>query len=212
MKAQSEIVSVVLIITLAISLTATALMWGLPLIQKRQDAAVVERVASYFNQDNPNSLPSEIEFIANTGGEKTFVFDARGLLFLNETENSISFTFFSKVRDVCLAGEPGCPGWISKTVGATCPPSTGIIGKDKVSVVCERADAIADGFNITHKIYFRRLYDVTGTKGVEIDLVKHEASPLTSTGKMLRIFYFTRESVVSDGKTISVTKVKILLG
>jgi hypothetical protein len=208
-KAQTEIISVILIITLVIALTGTILTWALPLIQKRQDAAVAERVAGYFNQDNSNSLPSEIEFIANTGGEKTFSFDVNGLLFLNETGNWLSFTFFSKVRDVCLTGEPGCPssGWVSKTVGATCPPSTGLIGKDKASVVCERADAIADGFNITHRIYFRRLYDATGTKGIEIDLVKHEASPPTSTGKMLRMFYSTRE-----GEPISATKVKILLG
>jgi len=203
-KAQADIISAIIIITIAIGLVSAAYLWGLPLIQKRQDAALVERVANYFNQKNENSLSSKIEYIANSGGEETFNLDVNGLWKLDTTENSISFTFFSRVSNI------GSAAWISLTTGASCPPSTGTLGIDKPSVVCARADTLADGYNITYKIWFRQLDESSGARGYKIKLVPY-TGVLTSAGKSVRIFRGSIDTVPGV-QTLIITEIKILFG
>jgi hypothetical protein len=204
-KAQVDIVSAIIIIIIAIGLVSSAYLWGLPLIQKRQDAALVERVSNYFSQKNENSLPNKIERIANTGGEDTFTLDVNGLWVLDPSENSISFTFFSRVSNI------GSAAWVSLTTAASCPPSVGTLGIDKPSVVCARADTLADGYNITYKIWFRQLDESGGARGYKIKLVQHPTSPLTSTGKSVRIFRGDI-STVPGVQTLIITEIKILFG
>jgi len=227
-KAQVDVISAILIVLIALGLTATAYTWGLPLIQKRQDTAVVERIASHFDQNNANSLPSRIEFVANNGGEQAFTLDANGVWLLNPcpaqelpscspkqnaTEfNSIEFTFFSKVTDVSDKDAEGKPiGFISKTPGASCPPSAGILGKDKSSAVCVKSKQSQDGYEITYKIWFRELDETAGTRGFKIDLTKHEGSSYTSVGKTIRISRQSTNQVPAAGKTLIIPEIKILL-
>jgi hypothetical protein len=206
LKAQSEIISMVLVVVIIIALVGVAYTWGLPLIQKYQSTAVVDRVASSFDQNNPSSLPSEIEFVANTGGEKTFNLDVSGLWQLDETENSISFRFASKVTNVAAIST-----WVSLTPGASYPPTSGISGKDKSSTVFARAEPTGDGYEIMYKVIFREL-DESTTKGYKIKLEKYGDGPTSSTGKTIRIFFGGRELDTSiPGKTLSITKVKLLL-
>jgi hypothetical protein len=204
-KAQADIISAIIIIIIAIGLVSSAYMWGLPMIQKKQDEALAERVSNYFNQNNENSLPSKIKFIADNGGEETFSLDVSGLWTLNTTENSISFTFFNKVSNI------GSATWISLTSGASCPPSTGTVGIDKPSVVCARADTLADGYDITYKIWFRQLDESGGTRGYKISLIQHPGGPAASTGNSVRIFRGDVKTV-TDVKTLIITEIKILFG
>ncbi|MHA1743418.1 MAG: hypothetical protein ACTSV6_04105 [Candidatus Heimdallarchaeota archaeon] len=207
-KAQTDVISAVIIVIIAIGLVSSAYLWGLPLIQKRQDSALAERVFNSFSQTNENSLSSKIEFIANNGGEDTFFLDVNGLWVLDQAENSISFTFFSRASNI------GSSAWVPLTTGATCPPTSGTVGIDKPSVVCARADALGNGYNITYKIWFRALNEST-SRGYKIVLLPYSASvPQTSTGKSVRIF---RGNVYTDttsipGQTLIVTEIKILFG
>ena len=223
-KAQVDIVSAILIVLIALGLTATAYTWGLPLIQKRQDTAVLERISSYFDQNNVNSLPSRIEFIANNGGEQSFTIDANGVWLVNpcskdelaacnpspavasSESNSLQFTFFSKASNVAIQ-----TGFVSLTPGASCPPSAGILGKDKSSVVCVKAEPAQDGFEITYKVWFRELTDTASPRGFKIDLIKHEGSAYSSTGKLIRISRQTTNQVVIGSKTLIIPEIKILL-
>jgi len=82
----SEVISVVLVVLMGIALAGTAYMWGIPMITKRQDTTKVERVYTYFEQSNSNSLVRKIEFIAKNGGEDTFTPDVQGLWTLYERE------------------------------------------------------------------------------------------------------------------------------
>lgn len=227
-KAQVDIVSAILIVLIALGLTATAYTWGLPLIQKRQDTAVVERIAGNFDQNNVNSLPSRIEFVANNGGEQAFTLDANGVWLLNPCPvqelqscnpkegaaefNSIEFTFFSKVTDVSDKDAEGNPiGFISKTPGAGCPPSAGILGKDKSSVVCAKSKQAQDGYEITYKVWFRELEESASARGFKIDLIKHEGSAYTSAGKTIRILRQSTSQAPVGGKTLIIPEIKILL-
>ncbi len=213
-KSQVDIISAILIVLIALSLTGTAYVWGYPLIQKRQASATADRVYSYFNQENSNSLPTVIEYVANNKGEKTISLDVSGLWQLNETENSIQFIFSSKVSNFAL----GTSYPISLTPSASCTPSpspvNGTVGLDKPSVVCVRADRGGDMVTISYKIWFRELYTdpfSPTTKGFKVELVKDTAGLLTSTSKTVKIIFSDTSQQQTDGKTLIITKIKILL-
>jgi len=212
MKGQSEIISVVLIILISIALISAAYTWGLPLIQKRQDTAKIERISSYFSQSFSSSLPSLIEFVARNGGEATFSLEADGLWQLypdgssTPYNNSVSFTFFSKVSNVAAN-----KGWISLTPGASCPPAPGVLGEESASVVCERADSLFNGFNITYLVFFRSLSQAGSNNVYRISLDRPATGSLTSTGKALRIINAGTDERTEGDKKLIITKINILL-
>lgn len=211
-KAQSDIISAVIILIIALGLMSAAYFYGLPLIQKRQDTSLVERSYSYFNQGNTNSLPNVIETIANNGGEKTFDVNVKGIWILNEDKNYIEFTHMSKVSKFAV----DTPYPISLTSGAQCAPqpTNGTLGLDKASVVCVQASRIGDQINITYRVWFRDLYENpysdTG-KGYKIVLKKHESGVASSTEKSIRIFFSDTKQNIVNGKTLITKEIKILL-
>lgn len=211
-KAQTDIISTVLILIIALGLMSAAYFWGLPLIQKRQDTGLVERSYSYFNQGNTNSLPNVIETIANTCGDKTFYVDVKGIWILNENENYIEFTHMSKVSK--FAVDTQYP--ISLTQGAHCAPqpTNGTLGLDKASVVCVQASRVGDQINITYRVWFRDLYEnpySEGGKGYKIVLKKHESGVASSTEKSIRIFFSDTKQSIVGSKTLITKEIKILL-
>lgn len=210
-KSQSDVVSAMLILMISIGLVYTAFSWGLPLIQKRQDEALVDRVANYFSQQNENSLPRKIEFVAGKGGSDTFNLDVEGVWTLDETENSISFFFSSLASDVTQTGE-----WVSRTEGVDCSfqrsAPLGILGVDKSSIVCVKVDKTADRYEYTYKIWFRELDESDGTKGFKISLVKEAGGVSSSTGKSIKISQGETTQQQQGQKLLTIAKINILLG
>jgi len=230
-KAVVDIITAVLIVIISMGLAATAYTWGIPLIQKSQDTAVIERIISYFDQNNVNSLPSRIEFIANNGGEHTFTLDSDGFWRLYpcpkdelpsnrcnpspddkvDDTNSMEFTFFSKVSNVATYdAENKLIGFVSLTPGAKCPPEVGILGTDRPSVVCAKAVPSHDGFEITYKVWFRELKE-TEARAFKIDLTKHASGVYSTTDKILKISRQDTYQVSAGGKTLIIPEIKILL-
>ena len=206
-KAQSEIVGAIMVVLVSIALVGVVYTYGLPLIIKRQDTARVERTEAAFDQKSINSLPSKIEAVANNRGEASINLDIDGLWKLNENEDSISFTMFSKVSK--SAANLQINPWVSLS-GADCNQpsiSAGTLSVDRPSVVCTRADSINDGLNVTYKVYFRQL----NGQGInyKIDLIKHESGATSSTGKTVRIVFADRTETQGQ-QTLITYKVKIL--
>jgi len=204
-KAISEIISVVMIVVISISLISAAYMYGLPLIQKSRDKSTLERIISFFDYNDPSSLPKKIEFVANTGSTEVLKLEADGLWEVhpfNENSplnNSIIFSFFSKVTNIDTQ-DP-----ISLTPGASCTSrSSGIVGKDSFSIVCIKGNPIFDGYNITYMIFLRNLTSPSG-EVYSIQLTTPTNTLMRSTGKTIRI---SRESIDKTSNFI-VTKVKI---
>jgi hypothetical protein len=204
LKGQSDIISAIIIIIIAIGLVGTAYTWGLPLIQKQQDTAMVERVSNYFSNDNVNSIQKKVISVATNGGEETFTEDVSGFwqLVPNGTfsvnNNSLSFTFFSRVSNIATGQ------WVPLN-GVSCPAVSGSVGEDPYSV-CARADSLSNGYNITYKVQFRALQG--NNQGYEIYLIQHPSGLLTSTARLLRI---GKGQSYTSGNLI-ITEVKILLG
>jgi len=210
-KSQSDVISAMLILMISIGLVYTAFSWGLPLIQKKQDEALVSRVANYFSQQNANSLPKKIEFIANKGGTDTFNLDVEGVWTINETENSISFFFSSLASNVIQTGE-----WVSLTEGTDCSfqssAPVGILGSDSSSIVCVKVEKTTDRYEYTYKVWFRELDSSDGTRGYKISLVKEAGGVSSSTGKSVRISQGDTTQQQQGQKLLTVTKINILLG
>jgi hypothetical protein len=199
-KAQADILSAVIIIVLALALTSAALLWGFPLIEKTQDTALVARVHNAFNQE----LPAKITHVADLRGSLTFSMDVDGIWSLNEINNTISFTFFSRATD------KGLNQWI----GEGCPfgGQSGTMGISKPYVLCVFVSQIGSGFNITYQLGFRELATSDGTRGYKIVLVKPAGGVSASTGKNILITYSSIDQLPSVGqKTLITTKIEILL-
>ncbi len=217
-KGVSTIVAVVLIAAIGIGLTSTAYIWGTPLIEKRQEATITERVYKGLAQDNQNSLPGMIKDVANNRGMKTFNINTDGLWVLNEDEDSIEFQFSSKTANV--AANTANP--ISLTSGVQCSgdtpkyspvPATGILGQDNSAVTCVNAISTTELFTIRYKIWFRELVDnpVSPAQGFKIDLVKDPTGLSSSSGKTVRIIFDQSSEDVVGQKTLITKKIKILL-
>lgn len=218
-KGVSTVIAAAMIVTIAIGLTSTAYIWGAPLIQKRQEASITEKVYSQFLQANQNSLPRIIEDVANNRGVRSFTVSADGIWVLNPTENSIEFTFASKTANVAT----GTQTPISLTPGVQCTgtsplppnspsPSTGTLGPDSSSVVCVSATSQANFFAIKYKVWFRELQDnpFNPTQGFKIAL-EQDAGLLTSSGKTVKITFDDSTQETQGSKTLITKKIKILL-
>lgn len=214
MKGISEIIAAIMIVTITIGLTSTAYIWGVPLIEKRQQATVTERVFEQFSPTNANSLPKIIEDVANNKGSRSLTINADGIWVFDENEDSLSFTFISKSSNI--AG--GTQNPISLTPSAQCTPSPspaiGVQGYDSSSVVCVNATNKAGSFEIKYKIWFRELDDNpsgTNPTGYKIDLIKDPSGLTTTTGKTITISYVASTSQVVGSKTLITKQIKILL-
>ena len=212
LKGQTDIISAILIVIIAVGLVSTAYTWGIPLIQKQQDTALVERVMNYFSSSNENSIEKRIISVASNGGEETFSIDVSGLwqLVPNSTtsidSNSLSFNFFARVSNIATnltAGE-----WVSLN-GVPCPPPLGIISEEAYAI-CARADSVGNGFNINYKVQFRPLQ--SGNQKYEIFLVQHPSGFNSSTSRAIRIQRGSSYPTILNGQNFIITEVKILLG
>ena len=208
LKGQSDIISIVLIIIIAIGLVSTAYTWGIPLIQKQQDTSLVQRVASYFSNDNVNSVQKKIVYVATNGGEESFTEDTSGFWNLASNSstsifnNSLSFTVFSRVSNVAVGS------WTSLN-GVPCPASSGTVGEDPYAL-CARADPLGNGFNVTYLVQFRPLY--SNAQGYEIFLLQHPSGLSSSVSKVLRIQKGNSYATTINGQNLIIIEAKILLG
>ena len=223
LKGQSDVISAVLILVIAIGLVGTAYVWGIPLIQKRQDSAYSDRVDSYFDQSGM-SIVGKISTIAANGGEDTFTSDVSGIWTLNPCvdavdtscaqqpyynfeNNSLEFSFFSTVSQYGVG-----QGWITLSSTDPCPSPSANVGQNPY-VVCVRSDTNGNGYNVTFKVQFRELDTSDDTQGFKIVLIPTIPNLNTSTANSIKISRGNVFSTIdSSGKTLIVTEVNILLG
>jgi hypothetical protein len=204
MKGQTDIISVVIIFIISLGLVSTAYMWGVPLIQKKQDTAVVDRMDKSFDKNNANSLEKKIEYVANNGGSDTFVADTNGILEIDSTENSIQFSFTSKASKIGTG-----VGWVAISSGNINPKGT--LGLDDSFIVWGRSDITSGGmYNTTYKVQFRELWDSSNTNGFKISLTNLSPSSRV-LGKYVKI---SRGNVGPDpnNNNLIITEIKLLLG
>jgi hypothetical protein len=212
-RAQAEIVSVALIITLTLTFIGVAYTWLYPWIERKQEEIKVGRLLNDFDPNNPKSLPRKIENIARVGGEDNFRVSGEGIWVLYPFDysgvenNSIQFSTFSKF----IPPRISIGKWKNLTTGECPIPSQGKIGETPY-VVCVRADPQLDGYNITFRIIFRELLEAAGNKGSKIILKKWtDASPVISVSREVKIGEVNTYQKLVDSKMLIITEIKISL-
>ncbi len=151
MKAQTQVVSVILIVGIAIAAVASILPWSMSMIQKRKDAKTVDDAFNFFIL-----LDSKIRNVIQNGGEESLQLNIPGKLtvypsnIVGENNNSINFVFTSKVSNIAT-GE-----WVC--VSENCN-GTATLGVDSYGVILGKAQRQNDYMTIEYKLWYRNLID-----------------------------------------------------
>lgn len=93
-KAQSQIISVILITGILITVIGTTYMWGIPLIEKSQSSSENEKAESLMTM-----LKNKIDDVSKTGERKTVTLNLAGDLVLSE-DNSLRYTIVTKGMNI----------------------------------------------------------------------------------------------------------------
>lgn len=210
MKGVSELISLVLIVTISLALVSTALLYAYPLIRKSQDRGNLEKVMSLFLPQASDSIVKKLEYISNFGGAESISLDVNGIWELRSYSdnspynNSISFSFFSRVTNV------NSNTLISLSPGDSCPPQRGIIGVHSPFVVCTSGSPIFDGFNITYVVFARNLTD--GSRIYYVRFITSGGENLVrSTLRTIRVSRESIETKEEGGIKVIVVNLKISL-
>lgn len=209
MKGQSEIIGYVMLFLIGIGLVGTAIIWGIPLIHKKQDAKKMDDIYNFFLL-----LNEKIKSVAKGGVEETLTFPAEGVATLfpsnyNGIENnSIVFSISSKVSNV-VVGE----GWIPITTANLKESPHAILGIDQPSVIFAKSTKVGEYFEVNYRLWLRGLYDPATGKTHKIVLVREDGKPdaLSSTSRIIHLKHGRTYEMEVNGKTYLVTEVVIIL-
>jgi len=91
MKGQHEVLTPVLLTGVLIAIVGSVYLWGLPLIQKNKDIAVLEQVENFVTD-----LNEKIKEVANTHGREEIKINVPVTLSFDSAENSITIDVETK--------------------------------------------------------------------------------------------------------------------
>ncbi|MEM5799421.1 MAG: hypothetical protein QXZ43_02030 [Candidatus Aenigmatarchaeota archaeon] len=199
MKAQTQVVSFILIIGIAIAAIATITPWSMSMIQKRKDAKAVDDVFNFFIL-----LDSKIRNIAQNGGEETLELNIPGkltvypYLIIGENNNSINFIFTSKVSNI-VSGE-----WICLSVNCN---KDATLGVDNFGVIFGKAEKKEDYLTIEYKLWYRNLLDKEKNQIYRIDLKTTDNEIKSTTIPYLRI----QKGRTYTTESLTITEINIII-
>lgn len=199
-KAQTNVVSAVIITGIIAVGILAAYTWGMPMLQKRRDMSKIDRAVSDLK-----GLASDIETIASQGGGRGISITVDGKLEVNPKNETIKYTTVSSAAYIST-GE-----WITLRendmlgVPGISPKGYGIMELDKPGVLIAKSKEYGSDFKVIFKLAFRELLDQDSQESYQIDLVDNGNLNVQSGSHTVRI--------ESGGKKVEdqVTKKKILI-
>ena len=201
MKAQTKIVSVILIIMLATAAMATVLPWAYNMIQKKKDMKSLDDVYNFFQ-----TMDTTVRNIAQNGGEESLRLKVPGKLDVypdsasSELNNSIIFMMESKVSFIAEGD------WIPLNTPNQNEMAT--LGVDPPSVIFGKAERSGDKILVQHRLWYRTLNDTSGNLYKILLNTSNDNIISTTTGSM-RIQRLGSEVV--SGKSLTITKINIIV-
>jgi len=198
MKGQSQIIAIVLIITLGLASLAFVLPWTYGMIQKKKDMKNLDDAYNFFN-----NLDETVRNVAKNGGEESLRLEAPGLLSVypesvnDPLNNSIVFIFRSKVSNIAEGD------WIPLNTPNMNESAT--LGLDTPSVIFSRATRTDDEIEIQYRLWYRKLIDPSG-RGYVIVLNTTDNNAKSTTSGFMRI-----QRLSSSGKPLTTTEINIII-
>lgn len=191
---QSQVVTAVLLGGILVIGVSSMYTWGVPLLEKNQDANTLEDTLSSFE-----TLGSEIESTARRGGSSQLTFNVNdGVLRVNPANNSLEYSITTRAAYVSTSG------WVALNdnnmrglVEGDYPDQYGVQGQDTPGIIVARARDTPDGYRTTYKLKFREMRDVDSEVSYQVDL--QEDGNLDATGGTKKIVFSFDEEISDPG-------------
>lgn len=160
-KAQTEVISALLILGITIAAVSVAYLWGVPIVQKGQSTSQIQNAESLMNQ-----LEKGISEVVQNGGQKSLLLNLQGPLEISEEENMIKYSIPSKKAGV--ARTEWVPLNEDETFGIAITPqnkSIPVYGSDKEAVIIAKTNILGDSFIVDYVLVFREVDDLNTREG-----------------------------------------------
>ncbi len=203
MKAQQEILTPLLITGIMISIIGSVYLWGVPLIQKNEDIANLQRAEDFMR-----NLDIKIKNVANTGSRDRITIDSGTLSFASVAYDSAEGLNAGSVKlEVMTKGtiySTGIP--LPFVRDSLCHKNnTCVLGEDEPEWFFAQSDDIGGQYLTTYELTYRQLNIPSTLKGYQINLTGN--SKTAGRGHDIVVEY---KGTVSGNPTITNVELKIL--
>ena len=156
MKGQ-EVISVILITSILLGLVGSVYLWGVPLIEKNRDVALLESAEDFMH-----NLNEKIKNVATHGGREQIEIPSGRVYFKSDTDLIV------ETKNTIYSSEALIP--LGKN---ECTKEEGIWGVDDQDVLCVRSEEIGDGYETDYNLKYINL--TLGIKTYKIELVGRDS-------------------------------------
>ena len=160
MKGQQEAIAVILISGILIGVVGSVYFWGVPLIQKNKDIAVLENSEKFVR-----NLNDKIKFVANNGGRDQLRLDLSGVVKFDPQQDYIQFIVDTK-GTIYAVDAP-----IPLGKNADCLSTTGTFGVNDPETICVESSKISqDAYKTSYTLRYVNLENIDVNKKFLINL------------------------------------------
>lgn len=160
-KAQTQIISAILITGIVLGVVSVSYLWGVPLIQKSQTNTQITIAENLMT-----NIQKAIDDVVQTGTQKSILVNLDGKLEVSEDQNSIFYTITTKGLGI-MAGD-----WIPLNdqnmfgiQGTTENQSVGVVGVNKAGVIIAKSIVAGDQYQTIFRLAYRELDDMETKEG-----------------------------------------------
>jgi len=196
MKGQQEVLSVVLISGILIGVVGSVYFWGVPLVQKNKDVAMLEGAETFMK-----TLDTRLKYVANNGGRDQLTVSVPGIVKFDPAADTITLTIDTEGTIYASGAD------IPLSRNSVCSATTGVFGTDDPDVICVKSTKLSEN-------KYRTVYTLKYLKLVNSNVIKDYSIALQGTaksgGQQSRVsFENLGNTQVTSGRTLISTLIEI---
>lgn len=208
-KAQTQIISAVLITGIALGVVLVTYVWGVPLIQKSQTTNQIVSAENLMV-----SLEKAISDVVQTGVQKSITLTLMGGLEVSEEENSLNYVVITK--GIGVSTEDWIPLNDENMFGVSgtlAEESVGLVGTNKAGVIIARSSIEVDSYKTTFRLAYRELDDLDSYEGYLVQ-IKESGNNIGTAGQhqiVIKRGEIEETGTSKTGGTLTVTPVMVTI-
>jgi len=197
MKGQHEVVAVILISGILIGVVGSVYFWGVPLIQKNKDIAILENSEKFIR-----TLNNKIKFIANNGGRDQLRIDLPAITRFAPDSNAIEIVVDTEGTIYATDAE------IPLGRNSQCAAPSGEFGLDDPETICVKSTKISENaFKTTYSLKYIKLTNIDVGRNFMMGL----AGSAASGGEASTIIFENKGNTqtTDDSRTLITTIIEV---
>ena len=204
-KAQTNVVSAVIITGLLAAAILTVYTWGVPMLQKQEDISNIDVAL-----EDMKAIAENVEVVANKGGSRYSRMEIDGLLEVNPANNS--FVYNTKSSKAYVATEK----WVNlrendmRGIPGIMPDDYGIKGSDNAGVIIGKAEESGNRYMTIFKLFFRELVDINSKRGYQINLTMEGPKTAQSGKRKVKVELADTKTIPGGSSVDGVLEEKIV--